>query len=301
MPQRGRGRPPHPDVLTPAEWRVLEEVRTGATNAEIAVRLGLGITTVKFHLRNMRGKLELDDRSDLAAWRREAEPRTATRRWLLAPLGLLAGFWKPVVGGTALVVVGGSAIAAGVLAYAIANDGAAASLPDQALASAPEATPVDGPSPVPTATPMPTPTPPPPPPPIPSPTPDAPVNAGPFREVQGAILGPDGTPIEGWNIRVEAFPPYALREWGRRTDSVETDDDGTFTLRLADGAHVLMVTSQCGEGWVELGWHGPDATFVRDYLEAVPVFVGEIATGEVVLRLPGPPSSLVLGLCEEQG
>ena len=34
-----RGRPPHPGVLTPAEWRVLEELREGRTNAEIAVRL----------------------------------------------------------------------------------------------------------------------------------------------------------------------------------------------------------------------------------------------------------------------
>ena len=130
-------------MLTPAEWRVLDELRTGATNAEIAVRLGLGITTVKFHIRNMRGKLELDDRSDLAAWRREAEPRTATRRRLLAPLGLLAGFWKPVVGGTALVVVGGSAIAAGVLAYAIANDGEAASEPDEQVATAPGTDPTE--------------------------------------------------------------------------------------------------------------------------------------------------------------
>lgn len=48
--QRRRGRPPHPDVLTPAEWRVLEEVRGGYSNAEIAVRLGLSPNTVKTHL-----------------------------------------------------------------------------------------------------------------------------------------------------------------------------------------------------------------------------------------------------------
>ena len=36
MQRNPRGRPRHPDVLTPAEWRVLEQLREGGTNAEIA-------------------------------------------------------------------------------------------------------------------------------------------------------------------------------------------------------------------------------------------------------------------------
>jgi len=86
MPERRRGRPPHPDLLTPAERRVLEELRKGGTNAEIAVRIGIGPETVKTHVSNMLAKLELDDRQQLAAWREEdASPR---RRWLwlLAPV-----------------------------------------------------------------------------------------------------------------------------------------------------------------------------------------------------------------------
>ncbi len=62
------GRKKHPEPLTPAEQRVLEEVRTGATNAEIAVRLGLSINTVKYHVANMLSKLEAEDRKELAAW-----------------------------------------------------------------------------------------------------------------------------------------------------------------------------------------------------------------------------------------
>ena len=31
-----RGRPPHDDQLTPAEWRVVEAVRHGLSNPEIA-------------------------------------------------------------------------------------------------------------------------------------------------------------------------------------------------------------------------------------------------------------------------
>ncbi len=125
MLRRGRGRPPHPDILTPAEWRVLREIRTGASNAEIATRLGLGLATVKFHVRNIRSKLGLTERAELVAWRGEPQPegQPATRRRMLAPIGLLVGFWKPVVGGIAITVVGGSAIAAGVLAYTIVNDG----------------------------------------------------------------------------------------------------------------------------------------------------------------------------------
>ncbi|WJR75342.1 hypothetical protein [Bradyrhizobium sp. NP1] len=36
--QRGRGRPAFDDLLTPAEWRVVEAVRHGLTNREIAAR-----------------------------------------------------------------------------------------------------------------------------------------------------------------------------------------------------------------------------------------------------------------------
>ena len=59
MTQRRRGRPSHPDVLTPAEWRVLEELRKGGTNAELAVRLGVSPDAVKFHISNMLSKLDL--------------------------------------------------------------------------------------------------------------------------------------------------------------------------------------------------------------------------------------------------
>ncbi|MCA9825940.1 MAG: helix-turn-helix transcriptional regulator [Dehalococcoidia bacterium] len=45
-----RGRPPHPGSLTPAEARVLEHVREGRQNAEIAVRLGISVNTVRYHV-----------------------------------------------------------------------------------------------------------------------------------------------------------------------------------------------------------------------------------------------------------
>ncbi|HEU5324634.1 MAG TPA: LuxR C-terminal-related transcriptional regulator [Candidatus Limnocylindria bacterium] len=55
--RRGRGRPPHPDVLTPAEWQVLDWLRHGMRRAEIARRRGTSVDAVKYHLANISDKL----------------------------------------------------------------------------------------------------------------------------------------------------------------------------------------------------------------------------------------------------
>lgn len=54
---RGRGRPAHPDLLTPAEWAVLDLRRHGLRRSEIAERRGTGVDAVKYHLANISGKL----------------------------------------------------------------------------------------------------------------------------------------------------------------------------------------------------------------------------------------------------
>src|SRR5436190_15853993 len=66
---RTRGRPPHPDVLTPAEWRVVDAVRHGMTNAEIARRLHVSLDAVKFHVANAVGKLGVTNRTALKKWK----------------------------------------------------------------------------------------------------------------------------------------------------------------------------------------------------------------------------------------
>lgn len=63
-----RGRPPHDDVLTPAEWRVAEFVRHGMTNTRIAAQLGVSVDAVKFHIANALSKLGLDDKRALRRW-----------------------------------------------------------------------------------------------------------------------------------------------------------------------------------------------------------------------------------------
>lgn len=63
-----RGRPPHPDTLTPAEWRVVDALRHGMTNRIIATRLGISLDAVKFHVANALQKLGFESRADLRAW-----------------------------------------------------------------------------------------------------------------------------------------------------------------------------------------------------------------------------------------
>ena len=63
-----RGRPPHDDVLTPAEWAVVDAVRHGLSNARIAVRRGVSRDAVKYHVRNAVAKLGLRNRSELQRW-----------------------------------------------------------------------------------------------------------------------------------------------------------------------------------------------------------------------------------------
>lgn len=66
-----RGRPPHADVLTPAEWRVVHAIQHGMSSREIARRRGISRDAVKYHLTNAMAKLGLPDRQALKQWFRE--------------------------------------------------------------------------------------------------------------------------------------------------------------------------------------------------------------------------------------
>ena len=48
MPKRGR--PRHPDILTPREWDVLALLREELSNAAIGQRLGITERTAKYHV-----------------------------------------------------------------------------------------------------------------------------------------------------------------------------------------------------------------------------------------------------------
>ena len=114
---------------------MLEELRRGGTNAEIAVRLGLSPETVKTHISNMLGKLGLDDRHQLAAWRPERD-----RRRLLGTLAIPVSFaslgrsllWMGVaLGGVAIVAV------VAIVLLVVVGGGDSAENPDLAPAGPP--------------------------------------------------------------------------------------------------------------------------------------------------------------------
>ena len=151
MTQRGRGRPPHPGILTPAERRVLAELRRGGTNAEIAARLGVTLDAVKFHISNMLGKLQLENREQLAAWRPEPRRRLFGLLALpaaLEPIGRVLVWTGVAAAGTAAV-----AVVAVVLIVLSSLDGS-----EQQLAFAPTATATLAATAAPTATPTTAPT-----------------------------------------------------------------------------------------------------------------------------------------------
>ncbi len=131
---RTRGRPPHPDVLTPREWEVRELLRQGLTNRQIGERLGISLDGAKYHVSEIVGKLGVGDRHEAAAWQPTPVPwwRTATPAFLAWPfknLGLVsspggaklaavpcAGVCAvPVVAGPLTAAVPAAGLAVGVL------------------------------------------------------------------------------------------------------------------------------------------------------------------------------------------
>jgi DNA-binding CsgD family transcriptional regulator len=115
-----RGRPPHPDILTPREWEVLDHLRERLTNEQIAERLGITPDGAKYHVSQILSKLGVENREEAARW----EPQAATGAWwrLLAPLPLAA----KVAG---VVIVVGAAVGLGLLAWGVAETGGPASSP----------------------------------------------------------------------------------------------------------------------------------------------------------------------------
>ena len=69
--RRGRGERQRPqfgwEALTPAERDVVRLVAEGHSNAEIARRLFVSVSTVKTHLSHVYAKLPVEGRTDLAA------------------------------------------------------------------------------------------------------------------------------------------------------------------------------------------------------------------------------------------
>jgi DNA-binding CsgD family transcriptional regulator len=103
QPMANRGRPPHNDVLTPAEWRIAHAVKHGMTNREIAERRGISPDAVKFHVANVLAKLQLPNRRALRQWFRAPKESALQQRETsmviptqLGPLGPISRSVKSV-------------------------------------------------------------------------------------------------------------------------------------------------------------------------------------------------------------
>ena len=104
-----RGRPPHPDILTPREWEVLALLREGLSNEQIAERLDVTPRAARYHVSEILSKLQVATREEAAAWQ---PPAPGRGRWLaaaqvaaaIAALGVLTGLgvlgWSVASGGS---------------------------------------------------------------------------------------------------------------------------------------------------------------------------------------------------------
>ena len=100
-----RGRPPHPDILTPREWEVHALLCEGLSNEAIAERLAISLAGAKYHVSEILSKLGVASREEAAAWTRDQRP------WWRRGFAPFAALWPKAgaswlsIGATGLVAI----------------------------------------------------------------------------------------------------------------------------------------------------------------------------------------------------
>src|SRR5437762_2041243 len=95
-----RGRPRHPETLTPRQQDVWRLLRQGLTDQEIAAQLGVTTDAVKYHMKDILRRTGAQNRYEAALW----QPSMEKRRW--AGIALHARLFKRVTWDHAGYVVG---------------------------------------------------------------------------------------------------------------------------------------------------------------------------------------------------
>ncbi|MGH9201871.1 MAG: helix-turn-helix domain-containing protein, partial [Vicinamibacterales bacterium] len=108
--RRRRGRPPHPDILTPREWEVLSLIRAGLTNEQIALRLDVSVATAKYHVSEIISKLNVTTREEAAAWV-PVDERPWWQRALSPPVVAVRRLWPVTVAKAAGIALALAALA----------------------------------------------------------------------------------------------------------------------------------------------------------------------------------------------
>ena len=82
---RRRGRPRHPDILTPRQWEVLDYLREGLSDQQIADAMGLSLSRRRQvpRIRDQLAKLGVASREEAAIWMPGVEPNRLSRILLL--------------------------------------------------------------------------------------------------------------------------------------------------------------------------------------------------------------------------
>ena len=104
-----------------------------------------------------------------------------------------------------------------------------------------------------------------------------------FR-IQGTVVGPDTTPLQGIGVWAWQGDPatsgYAL-----------TASDGRFFVAVSDGSFTLDVHLNNSEGCTFAGWHGPDG-FTTDANSATRIRVDGANVEGITIKLPGHPDEV---------
>jgi DNA-binding CsgD family transcriptional regulator len=117
-----RGRPRHPDILTPREWEVLALVREGRTNDQIAETLGITLATARFHVSEIIGKLGVSNRHEAAAWEPKPERSSRPCAPLFAPFAALRyARWSHAAAAVAFLVIGAALVLVALLGWGVSR------------------------------------------------------------------------------------------------------------------------------------------------------------------------------------
>jgi DNA-binding CsgD family transcriptional regulator len=128
-----RGRPRHPEVLTPRQQEVLALLRRGLTNEEIARELNISPDGVKFHVSDILRRLHVESRHEAAAW----QPEPVRPRWamLLAPIFAIKKLHLGAVGyAVAAAITGAAAVGVALLVWGVMRTSRYSDTAPQALA-----------------------------------------------------------------------------------------------------------------------------------------------------------------------
>ena len=112
-----RGRPRHADILTPREFEVLDLLREGLTNEQVAKRLGISESGARFHVSEILSKLGVSSREEAVQWAELAGSRRHRVPVLLSLLGTKVAVASLGVAAFALTL-----LTAGVVVQALRDD-----------------------------------------------------------------------------------------------------------------------------------------------------------------------------------